>query len=79
MPWAWGLYRITADSIKIEKWYPAGGDYVSQVSYGIITNDTTYAILPPKIGENDFIIDGVFHFLKLKSKPDSTNNFIPSK
>jgi hypothetical protein len=79
IPWAWGLYRITPDSIKIEKWYPSGADYVSQVSHGIITNDTTFTIFPPKTGENDFIIDGVFHFLQLKAKPDSTNNFIPLK
>jgi hypothetical protein len=79
VPWAWGLYAIKGDSIMTEKWYPVGGDYLPGIKYGVIVNDTTFrfTLFSNSDGTDPMAIDQTFHFLKLRSKPDSTNNFIP--
>ena len=78
IPWVWGLYKIVGDSILTEKWYPVGGDYLPGINHGFILNDTTFRFTALKfLNKTPMVIDETFHFLELKQKPDSTNNFIP--
>jgi hypothetical protein len=77
----WGLYLATDDSIKTELYYPVGSSYKPGIQSGFIINDTTFTmtLLINSDGTDPIISNETFHFLQLKAKPDSTNNFIPSK
>lgn len=78
MPWVWGLYKIKSDSILTEKLYPMGLDYLTGINHGFVLNDTTIQFTSLTFNDRaSMIVNETFHFLKLKTKPDSTNNFIP--
>jgi hypothetical protein len=75
----WGLYRITSDSIKFEKWYDGSGPpKVVFVRSGAILNDSTFQIIKVtrSNGEEPTKVNELYHFRHFHPKPDTTNAFI---
>ena len=75
----WGIYTISENKIKFERWYP-GEAQKAFVSEGTILNDTTFHITKSyrnQNGEKTEIRpkDEVYHFKKFSTKPDSTNKY----
>jgi hypothetical protein len=76
----WGVYQVSGDSIRFEKWYHGGGAPKQVfVRKGVILNDTTFLITESSRpnGRNRSRKHEVYRFRKFSPKPDSTNQFIP--
>ena len=73
----YGLFQISNNIIKIEKWAPGNGGFpLSFLKDGKILNDTTFVLYNnSKEGEID-TIGNIYHFKQFSPKPDSTNKFI---
>ncbi|WP_041627302.1 hypothetical protein [Owenweeksia hongkongensis] len=69
LPYIWGVYNVTGDSLTVEKWLSTGSlKYPSYRYNAKILNDTTLLF--------DLPLFGKMHFFPLEIKPDSTNAFI---
>ena len=75
----WGIYTITGNKIKIERWNPGKPPLRAFIEEGTVLNDSTFHI--DKFywsNKNDGIEeeDRTYHFKPFSPKPDSTNTFI---
>lgn len=72
LAYAWGVYDIVGDSLRIEKWYSTDffAKYRSEIYYGKILDSVTIKLDGYSSGGS------IFSFYSLNIKPDSTNNFI---
>jgi len=74
----WGVFHVTGNNMKFEKWYPSERPTTS-IREGVIFNDTTFRIT--KVyrpdGSNLKSEDRIYLFKAFSPKPDSTNRFIP--
>lgn len=80
----WGIYKITDDSIEIQKWMPENNGCVYVEAFkGIILNDSTFAITKWYAFDRGGIygtidtIYSIWKFHKYSPKPDSVVSFIP--
>jgi hypothetical protein len=74
IPYAWGIYLIQQDSIRIETWgQVADCAYETFFQMGKILNDSTLLIQRLR----NAAISDTFYFAAFSPKPDSTNKFIP--
>jgi hypothetical protein len=75
----WGIFRVLGTTIELES---RGSDGSTGLlvyrDTGLIENDTTYRITRQRRvnGDNDRVVDKVYHFKPFSPKPDSTNTFI---
>jgi len=75
---AWGVFLISNNEIKIERWQPLNAINKVYLHKGKILNDTTFYIT--NIYHNQEEISNFvqsFNFRQFSPKPDSTNIFIP--
>lgn len=69
--YAWGLFEVVGDSIRIEHWESREWAAYGITKYsGVILNDSSLLLNHPVVGLD------TFHFHPLSVKPDSTNKFI---
>ena len=74
----WGLFHVTRDRIKFERWYPA--EYVAAyIRSGSILSDTTFVITESRRsgGEDVRQRDELYRFRAFNPKPDSTSRYLP--
>ena len=70
VPYWWGIYQLTNDSISFERWLSTDY-YYPTISYtGQVINDTVIIV-----NYESSILD-TFRFVEFSPKPDSTNRFI---
>jgi hypothetical protein len=79
--YAWGVFNIVGNIIKIEEWEPTMCGYPVRLSTGTILNDSTYIITQYSLRTgsktnttND--VKMIYHFRKFNPKPDSTNSYV---
>lgn len=71
VPYVWGLFKITDDSIYIEEWESREwAAYGKHKFSGLVLNDSTLLLNHPVVGLD------TFYFYYLPVKPDSTNKFL---
>lgn len=76
LQYSWGVFKVTADNIEIERWLSGtGGPYPTKTLRGEIINDRKI-LLSGFIGDRDNITSDTFYFKEFSLKPDSTNMFI---
>ncbi len=78
---SWGLFSISGNTIRIEKWYPSEPPKHAFIKEGEILNDTTFvfkSIYRMKDGKKTEYseLNEVYHFKTFPNKPDSTNSFV---
>ena len=74
--WNWGIWWINSDSIFIEKFDNAAGNYVLSKQKGIITSDTSFIITSIYNGINKTLTTNLsqeYFFIQYENKPDSIN------
>ena len=75
--WAWGLFNLENDTLKIERWYFSTGEYITGMQKGVVLNDTTFHMYTFRNSYGiEEQLDDTFHFYPMKVKPDSINDFI---
>jgi hypothetical protein len=80
LPESWGLYRVSGDSIIVEKWFVSGGyPRYAYLSRGFIRNDSSFVLVKSwrSHASDTILLNDEYHFRKFKPKPDSVTEFIP--
>ena len=74
----WGVFQTTGSDILFDQWYIRdGGLLASYQTSGTILNDTTFIMSSStRDGLSGVLLEEVYHFKALASKPDSTNQFL---
>ncbi len=77
----WGIFKVEANELIFERWYPSQPPLKSYIRSGIILNDTSFKITEyyRMQGEQKTNIESrneLYHFKAFSPKPDSTNNFV---
>jgi len=78
----WGIFQISGNQIKYEKWAPVQGPLLAATYEGVILNDTTFVInksyrVQDAGKKAPSELHWEYHFKQFSPKPDSTNRFIP--
>ena len=78
IPWAWGIFVIEKDVIKIEHLYPSSGNYHAGIRGGTLINDSTFKIHKVQRTREASIVhvDETYRFKKFHQKPDSSRKQI---
>ncbi|MFT6746040.1 MAG: hypothetical protein ACJAZ2_000378 [Glaciecola sp.] len=74
----WGIFQTTGSNILFDQWYIRdGGLLASYQTSGTILNDTTFIMSSStREGLSGVLLEEVYHFKALTSKPDSVNQFL---
>ena len=77
-PTNWGVFQITNNSIKIERWFGrnAGEPLPTATIKGKILNKTTLVVTESYFPPQHKVKSDTFYFYPLAVKPDSTNLFV---